>query len=99
MTDANDVLSRADFASARSKAFFRSVLAFFTGRHNDLLAFDEVKEKLRIGGPIYRGLRTVRLDQIVGSVNRYRDFDRAFLPTQDHTGSRWRRVNRAWYED
>jgi len=99
MTDPNDFLSRADFASARSKAFFRSVLAFFTRRHNDLLAFDEVKEKLHIGGPIYRGLRTVRLDQIVGSVDRYRDFDRAFLPTQDHTGSRWRRVNRAWYED
>ena len=99
MTDANDVLSRADFASARSKAFFRNILAFLTGRQNRLLAYDEVREKLHIGGPIYRGLRTVRLDQIVGSVDRYRDFDRAFLPTQDHTGSRWRRVNRAWYED
>lgn len=99
MQDANDFLSRADFASARSKAFFNTVLAFLTGRKNRLLAFEEVKEKLRIGGPIYRGLQTVRLDQIVGSVDRYRDFDRAFLPTQDHTGSRWRRVNRAWYED
>ncbi len=99
MNDATDFLSRADFASARSKSFFNSVIAFFTGHQNRLLTFDEVSQKLHIGGPIYRGLQTVRLDQIVGSVNRYHDFDRTFLPTQDHTGSRWRRVNRAWYED
>jgi len=99
MNDATDFLSRADFASARSKSFFNSVIAFFTGRQNRLLTLDEVSQKLHIGGPIYRGLQTVRLDQIVGSVNRYHDFDRAFLPTQDHTGSRWRRVNRAWYQD
>src|SRR5690349_16468218 len=99
MTDPNDFLSRADFASARSKAFFNTLLAFLTGRQNRLLAFDEVKEKLHIGGPIYRGLQSVRLEQIVGSVNRYRDFDRAFLPTQAHTASRWQRVSRAWYDE
>jgi hypothetical protein len=41
----------------------------------------------------------VPLKQIVGSVNRYTEFDRAFLPLQTHTAERWRRVNRAWYED
>jgi uncharacterized protein (TIGR00730 family) len=99
MPDASEVQSNADYQSARLKAFFREVLAFLTGRPNALLAFDEVKEKLRIGGPIYRGVRAVSLDHIVGSVDRYRDFDRAFLPTQEHTADRWRRVNRAWYDD
>ena len=99
MPDVTALQTGADFQTARLKAFLREVAAFLTGRPNDLLAFDEVKEKLRIGGPIYRGVRTVPLDHIIGSVDRYRDFDRAFLPTQEHTADRWRRVNRAWYED
>jgi hypothetical protein len=99
MTDMNALRAQADFNAARAKAMFRDLLALLTGRHNDLLQFDQVASKLRVGGPIYRGVKTVRLDQIVGSVNRYQDFDRAFLPTQAFTADRWRRVSRAWYDD
>lgn len=89
----------ADFNRARFKAFFGDVLSFIRGRPNDLLSYGEVREKLRIGGPIYRGVQQVPIAKIVGSVNRYRDFDRAFLPTQSHTADRWRKVNRAFYDD
>lgn len=89
----------ADFNAARTKAVFRELLALLTGRPNKLLAYDEVREKLRLGGPIYRGVQTILLRQVIGSVNRYKDFDRAFLPLQAHTADRWRRVSRAWYED
>ncbi len=99
LVDANGLRGQADFALARTRAFFRDVLAFLTGRPNRLLAFDEVAARLHIGGPIYQGVRPVRLDQIIGSVQRYLDFDRALLPAQGHTADRWRRVNRAWYED
>ncbi len=99
MLDTTQMRARADFAAARTKALFRQLLAFLTRERNELLSFDQVAKALRIGGPIYRGVQTVRLDQIVGSVNRYKDFDRAFLPTQAFTASRWTRVNRAWYED
>jgi len=58
-----------------------------------------VKEKLRIGGPIYRGMKTVRLDQIAGSLNRYHEFDRAFLPKEDQLAGRWTKVDRAFYQD
>jgi hypothetical protein len=95
----NSMRAQADFNAARAKATFRELLALLTGRRNDLLAFEAVREKLRIGGPIYRGVQSVRLEQIVGSVNRYNDFDRAFLPTQAHTASRWQRVSRAWYDE
>lgn len=98
MSEAN-LRSFADFNAARLKAFFREMLALLTGAPNDLLAYDDVRGKLRLGGPIYRGVKAVRLDQIVGSVNRYRDFDRAFLPRTDVTAARWQRVNRAWYAD
>lgn len=91
--------TQSDFASARLKALFRNILAFLTGQPNDLLAFESVREKLHIGGPIYRGVHTVPIAQIVGSVDRYRDFDRAFLPRQDFMAERWQKVTRAWYQD
>ncbi|MBI4770093.1 MAG: hypothetical protein HY784_06685 [Chloroflexi bacterium] len=85
-----------DYASARRRAFFRGLLALLHGRPNQLLAFQDVNQKLRLGGPIYRGVQAVPLTQIVGSVDRYRDFDREFLPTQSHTAGRWRSISRAW---
>jgi hypothetical protein len=99
MSDMSALRAQADFNAARAKAMFRELLALLTRRYNQLLAFDHVASKLRVGGPIYRGVQTVRLEQIVGSVNRYHDFDRAFLPTQTFTADRWQRVSRAWYDD
>lgn len=90
---------RDDYRRARTKAFLNRVWSVLSGQPTNLLSYDEVKEKLHIGGPIYRGVKTVRLDQIAGSLNRYLAFDRAFLPTQDDTASRWQWVNRAFYED
>jgi hypothetical protein len=91
--------AKADFSRARWKAFVRSVLASLRGEKNTLLSYDEVKEKLRIGGPIYRGLRTVPLSQIVGSLNRYHEFDAAFLPKNDENAGRWQSVDRAFYQE
>ena len=88
-----------DFQRARLQAFLNLMRQTLAGRRQRLLAFDEVREKLHLGGPVYRGLQTVPLDRIIGSVDRYRDFDRLFLPTQSHTEDRWRRINRAWYEE
>ena len=99
MLDTIGFRSQADFAAARTKAFFRDILALLTGQPNRLMEFDKVSQKLHIGGPIYRGVHAVSVDRIIGSMQRYQDFDRAFLPAQSHTASRWTRVNRAWYED
>jgi hypothetical protein len=92
-------LSAGDFQAARAKATLQRILASLSGHSRDLMAFDEVREKLHLGGPVYRGVETVPLSKIVGSVNRYQDFDRLFLPTQSHTQDRWHRINRAWYQD
>ncbi|HWT83369.1 MAG TPA: hypothetical protein VN648_31750, partial [Candidatus Methylomirabilis sp.] len=63
----NDIDARvhADFARVRSRAFLKDLLAMFSRKRDTLLSFDEVKEKLRIGGPIYRGVRTVEVAKIV----------------------------------
>jgi hypothetical protein len=80
MLDPIGFRSQADFAAARTKAFFRDILALLTGQPNRLMEFDKVSQKLYIGGPIYRGVQAVRVDRIIGSIQRYQDFDRAFLP-------------------
>jgi hypothetical protein len=90
---------RQDFARARFKAFINRIRTLLTGQPSTLLSYDEVKEKLRIGGPIYRGVQTVPISQIVGSLNRYHQFDRAFLPTEDRIADRWQNVDRAFYQD
>jgi hypothetical protein len=91
--------SAGDFQRARLRSFLHQIRAALSGHPRRLLAFDDVRETLHLGGPLYRGVRSVPLAQIIGSVDRYRDFDRRFLPTQSHTEDRWRKISRAWYEE
>lgn len=88
-----------DFAHARGKAFWNRILSILGRQPTTLLSYDEVKEKLHIGGPIYRGVRTVEVDKIVGSLNRYHQFDRAFLPIDNQNADRWQNIDRAFYQD
>ncbi len=99
MTDIFTSRASADFKKARFKAFFNNLRAVLAGHPTTLLSYAEVREKLAIGGPIYRGIETVELKKIAGSLNRYHEFDRAFLPKKDNTSQRWVRVNRAFYKD
>ena len=99
MADSLNEQARADFQRARFKAFMNRVWSTLSGQPSTLLSYDEIKEKLHIGGPIYRGVKTVRVDQIAGSLNRYHEFDRVFLPASDKLEQRWTSVNRAFYEE
>jgi len=99
MSDVINSRVSADFNKARFKSFINQALSVLSGQPTKLLSYDEVKEKLHIGGPIYRGVKTIRVDQIAGSLNRYHEFDRAFLPKEDQLASRWQKVDRAFYEE
>jgi len=98
-TESYSEQSRSDFQRALFKAFMNRVWDSLSGQRTTLLSYDEIKEKLHIGGPIYRGMQTVRVDQIAGSLNRYHEFDRVFLPASDKLATRWQNVNRAFYQD
>jgi len=90
--------TKQDFNRARFKAALQQMLAGFRNRPNELISFDSVKRSLKIFGQNYLGVQSVPLSAIIGSATlRYHDFDRAFLPTQDFTESRWRRVDEAYY--
>ena len=90
-------MAHEDFDRARWKAFWRKVTTILTGRSNDLLPFDEVRGRLPMKGQHYLGLRQVPIDKIIGSMGRYRDFDRAFLPRQSRTRDRWINIDKAHY--
>ncbi len=94
-----DKMANEDFDRAVFKGFWRKVKNWFTGGSNELMAYDDVKQRIPVRGQHDRGLLQVRVDQIIGSVGRFMDFDRAFLPTQTHTRNRWVSIDKAHYED
>jgi hypothetical protein len=65
------------------------LLSFLLRRPADLLPFDEVRERLRLRGIVDRGVQEVPLDAIAGTVQREREFNRAFLPREEKLRDRW----------
>lgn len=94
-----DQQAAEDFERARRKAFWRRLAAGVLRRNNRLLPFEETRRHLRAHVQHEGGLRAVPIEQIVGSVGRYHDFDRAFLPRRTTTRGRWLSIDRAYYED
>lgn len=90
-----DHLANQDYERAIWKSLWRMMITWLTGDTNELLPFDEVKGRLPARGQHYIGLRQVQIDRIVGSMGRYRDFDRAFLPKQQRTRDRWVSIDKA----
>jgi len=84
-----------DFNRARRKAQVGAVLAALRRKPYELLSFDEVRQKL--GAITYgrRELKDIPLDGIIGSVNRYTDFTRNFLPRATVNSRRWANVMEA----
>ena len=81
------------FARARRKANVRSVLAAFGASERRLLSYEDVRRRLHALEGAAPVLEDVPLDAIVGSLGRYNDFTREFLPRFDADKSRWVGVN------
>jgi nucleotide-binding universal stress UspA family protein len=84
-----------DFRRARRQAQLERVMSRLTGASTELLNYEDVRQKLKGSRTTSRGLRDIPIDAIVGSVGRYTDFTRSFLPRQDEDQTRWARVERA----
>ena len=92
---ANLSMAVQDFRRARRKASLEQILARLTGKTTDLLSYEDVREKLHAMQGGMQKLREIPLDAIVGSVGRYEDFTRSFLPRKDSDEGRWARVKTA----
>jgi hypothetical protein len=84
------------FWQARLKGIREDWLHRLTGKQTDLLPYEAVATVLR--SYQHRQLtemRTIPLDKIVGSVGRYKDFNRQFRPREGVAAYRWARVEQA----
>ena len=86
-TESNN--SKQEFENARFKSLLNSLRLFLIGRENELLSFDKIRKGLSLRNQKYLGIKTVSIDNIVGSLGRYKDFDRYFLPKKVHLMQRW----------
>ncbi|MCC6314236.1 MAG: transcriptional regulator [Thermomicrobiales bacterium] len=99
MSGGFDERVRTDFERARQRAFLHDLVSVFARRPNDLIPYHAVRQRVAPEAESYRGLQTVRIDQIIGSMDRFQDFDRAFLPRKRFIAGRWQNVDRAYYAD
>ena len=83
------------FDRARRKVVLHDIMAFLRGYRNHLLDFGELSAALASGEPVDLGVQDVPIDAIRGSVDRYREFDLAFLPKHEGLRDRWQRVEAA----
>ena len=82
-------LAIQDFRRARRQASLERIMARLTGKSADLLSYEDVRQKLKVKSSAGQKRREIPLDSIVGSVGRYTDFSRSFLPRQDSDEGRW----------
>ena len=80
------------FQSIQNRVFWQELLSHLTGRHSELMNFDEVRSRLHLHEEHYEGVHDIPLDHIVGSVGRYKDFTATFLPKNSNMKERWSRV-------
>ena len=91
----NTMQAVQDFRSARQKATLREIIARFTGESTELLSYEEVRQKLKAQVGSYKVLKEIPINAIIGSVNRYQDFSRDFLPGQNIDEERWANIELA----
>jgi len=87
-----------DFLRARRRrvlARLSAVLRLEPGDVDMMLSFDEVVDALGRVGERDLGVETIALESVVGTVDRGKEFDRAFRPTSARVRTRFERIANA----
>lgn len=89
----------SEFARARRRALYRRLkdLLWREGSAGWLVPFEEARRTLGASNGIHVGRKVVEVGKIVGSVGRYDDFDRGFMPIRGSVAERWKRVAMAFH--
>jgi hypothetical protein len=92
----SDYLSRENFLRAHSRARREEMLARIGRKPTTLLPFEALSAILKGYQQVpRRQTEMIPLDRIVGSVGRYKDFTRDFLPKSMAMRDRWAKVEQA----
>lgn len=88
-----------DFSKAFNKALIHEIQHFLNPEEASLISFSDIKKLLKPENESYEGVKTVPVAQIVGSEDRYKDFDGEFFPKSLHLKSRWESIDEAHQEN
>ncbi len=83
------------FRAAKSRAEMERIVARLRGRSADLIPFEDVRRYLGEPAAERAELRAIPIAAIIGSVGRYKDFTRSFLPRDNQISARWTGVDAA----
>jgi len=86
-------ISNQAFENARFVSLLKNLKYFLIGRNNELLSFEQIKEGFGLYKQSYLGIQAVPVENIVGSFDRYKDFDKYFLPKKNHLQRRWAHIH------
>ena len=81
----------------RTNILYRMLDRLLHGQPGELLPYSAIK-LLEPHGQHHLGLQAIRVENIIGSVNRHRDFDRNYRPKVNHLEDRWTRIQHLWHE-
>ena len=73
----------------------KGFLGFF-GKNDELQSFADIQKGNSAYNGVYLGIKTVPLDKIKGSVQKYMDFDQNFVPKNNVIEDRWSKIYMAF---
>lgn len=87
-----------DFNQANLRGRIGRILAFLTGRLNQLMDVETICQGKCVHSSHYVGTKTVKIAEIKGSENSAQDFDCKFNPLKNHNAGRWIKIANAWHQ-
>lgn len=91
--------SNHEFESAMFVSLLKNLKYLLVGRNNELLSFEKIKKGFGLYKRNNLGVKPVSVDDIIGSIDRYNDFDRYFLPKKAHLQRRWAQIHNLLLRD
>ena len=87
-----------DFTLARRRARLGRLKNLFLRQatRGTLLSPKELRRSVPASGAMYRGMRTVEISSIVGSLGKHEQFDMNFMPLSGASSEKWKRIDRAF---
>jgi len=92
-------ITKEDFNKAFFKSQIERILSKIFKSNDSLLSFREIVSYIKINNQYYKGMQEVEINNILGSEDRYRDFDKKFLPKRQELRGRWESIDAAHYKD
>jgi hypothetical protein len=92
----NQTYLRNEFDRAYHRAVWGNQLARMRRLPTGLRSYYEIRRQFVVLSESYRGIQEVPVDRIVGSTDRWNDFDASFRPLRANSAGRWISVARGY---